>query len=265
MGLFKKLSSLFDSERLPGEDRKAYAQARDLDDLMLKLEQNLTRNEVILRQVRGSINRLESSERGTVDAMQRGEVKGREVRLALQTVNRYRKQLDLLIQKSDILNKNLNLNLNLMGKIELMRAMELKGVSPELIDTIILDFTENVERYQTSLMGSDAITEDETTMLSENERKELESLEKEIFGKSVHYARQQTDTQSSTQQTQRDTDTQDFEEMARKLAKEDDDLDSVDDELAAKLDQELAESQELIDKLEAMEKSGGKGRQLERE
>lgn len=253
MGLFGKLSSLFDNERLPGEDRKAYAQARDLDDLMMKLEHNLTRNEVILRQVRGSIQRLEESERATVASMQRGEVQGREVRLALQTVNRYRKQLDLLIQKSDILNKNLNLNLNLMGKIELMRAMELKGVSSQLIDQIILDFSENVERYQDSLVGSDALVEDEGTILSETERRELESLEKEIFGKSVHYAKHQQATPQAEAPKRKD-ETPDYEEMARKLAAEDDvDLSDIDADLEARLNSELAESQALIERLDAME------------
>lgn len=190
MSLFTRLKALFDSDRLPGEDRRAYAESKDLTGLLKRLEDNVTRNEVILRQIKASISKLELTEQATVSNIKRGNVRGRGVRLALQTINRYRKQLDGLMQKADIINKNLNLNINLIGKIELMQAMELKGVRSELIDQLIMDFDSNVEKYQENVVSADAITQTHDSMLGVEEQRELAALEKELLGTTEHFGPQ---------------------------------------------------------------------------
>lgn len=187
MALFDKLKNLFAKDILPGEDRKAYAQAKDLPGFLRHLEEMVTRNEVMLRQIRATISKLELQERATITSVKRGNITGRGVRLALQTVNRYRKQLDGLERKADVINKNLTLHINLIGKIEVMEAMELKGVDTEVIDAVMLEFMGNVEKYQSAVLGEDSVITPEQTMLSENERQELAHLEEEIFGQIKHF------------------------------------------------------------------------------
>ncbi len=187
MNLFQKLKTLFASERLPQEDRKIYAQAKNLPDLLEKLHENILHNEVLLRQTKGTISKLELTERATITSLKRGNIQGRSVRLALQTVHRYRKQLDLLMNKADILNRNLNLNINLVGKIQVSQAMEMKGLSPELIDQVILDFSENVEKYQEDVVGSESNLSFGEPQVPENERQELQKIEEEIFGEAQHF------------------------------------------------------------------------------
>ncbi|MCK6440542.1 MAG: hypothetical protein L6Q71_10145, partial [Planctomycetes bacterium] len=96
---------------------------------------------------------------------------------------------ETLERKADIIDRNLNLHINLMSKIELMEAMEMKGVSPELIDQIILEFTENGEKYRHALSGELGVIEPEKSVLSEKEREELANIEKEVFGTVKHFAK----------------------------------------------------------------------------
>lgn len=189
MGLFARLKKLFESDQLPAEDRDAYVQSHDLPSLVAKLHDNVTRNEVMRRQIMQAMSRLELSEAATVAAIKRGEVSGRGVKLAIQTVNRLRKQLESLDRKAGIVDQNLNLNTNLINKIDEMQALELRGVDQDQVDRVALEFDENMDRYRHSIVGSEAVIEDADSVLPDEQREELAALERELTGKVEHYAK----------------------------------------------------------------------------
>ena len=50
-----------------------------------------------------------------------------------------------------IYERNMNLHLNLIGKIQQMEAMKLGGVDEAKIDQIVMDFEEKLEKYAAKL------------------------------------------------------------------------------------------------------------------
>jgi hypothetical protein len=88
-----------------------------------------------------------------------------------------RRQLDNLEERMDIYDRNINLHLNLIGRIQQVEAMSLAGVDEAQIDDIILDFETHFEQYtETVAAGEAAITAKDTLKsASDNELAELES------------------------------------------------------------------------------------------
>jgi hypothetical protein len=189
MGLFERLKGMFQSEQLPEEDRQAFVAAQDMPSLISQIQESITRNEVARKLTMTELSRLEQTEQATIQALKSNQISGRGVKLALQDVKRYRERIETLMRRAEILNGNLNLNNNLLNKIDEMQTMQMQGVHPEQIDRVMIEFKENMERYRETVVGADAVFEGDDALVSENERQQMEALEKEILGESKVYAK----------------------------------------------------------------------------
>jgi hypothetical protein len=90
--------------------------------------------------------------------------------------------MDSLKLKADILNKNIELHLNLVGKIQAMEAMDLRGIEQNLVERVMLDFEEGMEKFRESVSTGEGLTRNNEQVLSSRDKDELKKLEKEILG-----------------------------------------------------------------------------------
>ena len=89
--------------------------------------------------------------------------------------------MDALEDRMKILDTNINLHLKLMGKIQSMQAMEMRGVEEEQIDTVLLEFDAQLEEYESALKAGELV-DSRRFEVDSAEEQALEELEAEILG-----------------------------------------------------------------------------------
>jgi len=181
MSFFEKLTRLFKDTPLPDETMDVFINTSDTKELLSGLDKLITRNELRLKQLNKELESLEEMEQDDVSKIRGGSVSGRTKNNVLRSIKRMRKQMDNLEQRIEIYDRNINLHLNLIGKIQQMEAMSLAGVDEAQIDDIILDFETHFEEYsETVAAGEGAASESEPFKAASSE--ELSELESEIKG-----------------------------------------------------------------------------------
>ena len=149
---------------------------RSPKEALQDLDAIVTRNEMGLAALRSEIEKVDA-ELHTEENKIRGQaVVGWEKRFVLQSVRRLRTHLINLDRRMGIYDKNLTVALALIGKVEDMEAMSLRGVNTEEIDRVLLDFEEQMAKYL-DVVGFSIEPTDPV-----QEERELEELEKEILG-----------------------------------------------------------------------------------
>lgn len=156
--------------------------ARSTREMLEHLDDLITTNEVELRKTRQELARHELSERASIENIKSGRVGDREKEFVLLQIKRTRGQMDSLKLKADILNKNIELHLNLVGKIQAMEAMDLRGIEQNLVERVMLDFEEGMEKFRESVTTGEGLTRNNEQVLSSRDKDELKKLEKEILG-----------------------------------------------------------------------------------
>jgi tRNA threonylcarbamoyladenosine modification (KEOPS) complex Cgi121 subunit len=86
------------------------------------------------------------------------------------------------LPSADILNKNIELHLNLVGKIQAMEAMDLRGIEQGVVEKVILDFEEGMEKFRESVQSGDGVIKSRNEVLTTKDKDELRKLESEILG-----------------------------------------------------------------------------------
>ena len=180
MSIFDKLAKLFKDTPLPDETKDIFVNTSDTKELLSGLDKLITRNELRLKQLNKELEKLEEMEQTDVKKVKDGSVSGRSKNNVLRTIKRMRRQLDNLERRIEIYDRNINLHLNLIGKIQQMEAMSLAGVDEEQIDDIILDFESHFEEYTETVAAGETAVEHEPLKGTSDE--ELAELEAEIKG-----------------------------------------------------------------------------------
>jgi hypothetical protein len=194
---FEKLKRLFSRKEVPEEARELYEKANNTRELLKGLDAILTRNEVESRELTKEIAALEGKEKEEEAKVKSGDVTGRQKRNTLLLIRRMRKQLDNLDHRLRIYDRNMNLHLNLIGKIQDMEAMQLRGVKEEQIDEILLDFESNMEDYAGTLTAA-SIVESGAGELDSREERELKKIEEEILGEESSGAEKEKEGEKKT-------------------------------------------------------------------
>jgi hypothetical protein len=153
----------------------------DTKELLAGLDKLITRNELRLRELGKELEKLDQMEQAEVEKVREGKVSGRTKNNALRSIKRMRRQLDNLEERMDIYDRNINLHLNLIGRIQQVEAMSLAGVDEAQIDDIILDFETHFEQYTETVAAGEAATAARETLKSASDN-ELAELESEIRG-----------------------------------------------------------------------------------
>lgn len=178
--LLEKLKGLFSRSDIPDEARAIFEQAKTPTELLRGLDDLLTRNEVEAKELNAEIANVEEAADGEEARIRSGEMPERQKRNALLHVKRLRKQLDNYEGRLRIYERNMNLHLTLIGRIQQMEAMKLGGVDEASIDKIVVDFEEKLEKYHDVMNAADA-HEGKASVVSAREERELRDLEQEIL------------------------------------------------------------------------------------
>jgi carbon monoxide dehydrogenase subunit G len=185
MNLLEKIKNLFSKGGIPEEVKNVLADAKTTQQLLTGLDEVLTRNEMEFNKLKKEIDRVVSvldEEEGKIKEEE--DLSGRQKRYTLQYIKRLRSHLDNLDHRMTIFDKNINLHIQLIGKIQDMEAMALRGVDEKQIDDIIMEFEEQVAKYMDVVTAGEAGFEGATS-ISEREDRELARLEKEIVGETA--------------------------------------------------------------------------------
>ena len=180
MSLFDKIKSMFQDQS--GEAEQAIKDAGSTRELLDNLDELITRNEVELRKTRQEMGRHETSERAAIENVKSGRVGDRDKDFVLMQVKRTRSQMENLKLRADILNKNIELHMNLVGKIQAMEAMDLRGIEQSMVERLMLDFEEGMDSFREAVQTGEGAVRTEKEVLTPADKEELRKLEEEILG-----------------------------------------------------------------------------------
>ncbi|MBI4576486.1 MAG: hypothetical protein HY722_09515 [Planctomycetes bacterium] len=181
MNLMDRLRGLFSRRTLPDDTRALFQEAHSTREVLKGLDDLLTRNELEHGVVNKEIAALEAREQAEIARVRAGDLPPRQKRNALLAIQRLRKQMDNLENRLAIYDKNMNLHINLIGKIQDMEAMQLKGVDEQDIDRVVEDFEEHFESWMNSVTAGEAATEAASRAVAQDEA-EIARLEREVVG-----------------------------------------------------------------------------------
>ncbi len=180
MNLLERIKLMIKGES--GEAEQVIKDSHSTREMLEHLDELITRNEVELRKTRQELARLELSERASIENIKSGRVGDREKEFVLLQIKRTRGQMENLKLRADILNKNIELHLNLVGKIQAMEAMDLRGIEQSVVERVMLDFEEGMEKFRENVTTGEGVTKARNEVLTSRDKDDLRKLEKEILG-----------------------------------------------------------------------------------
>jgi hypothetical protein len=180
VSLLERIKNLFTRPDLPEETKRLFDKAKSTDELLRGLDHVLTHNEMELRELDREMAKLEALEKSESAKVKAGEVDGRRKRNVLYHITRLRKQMDLYEQRSRIYRHNIDLHMRLIGRIQEMEAMKLRGVDEKQIEQVALQFDETKDRFEDAMHASAAL-DAEMSYGQTREERELAALEAEIM------------------------------------------------------------------------------------
>ncbi len=180
MALWDKIRALFGAKGVSDETRQALAEASSTNDLLNQLDTLVTRNEMKCAELTAEIEKLEALEKALADRVRAGKLAGLNKSTTLHKIQRHRKQKENYHFRLKIYHKNINMQLNLIGKIQEMEAMEMAGLEETKIDEILLKAEEKTEAYE-RLTTAGKVLDEMRGRVSATEERELAELEAEIM------------------------------------------------------------------------------------
>ncbi len=178
--LIEKLKRLFGRKEIPREARDLLCDAQTSRELLHGLDELIARNEVEVQGINRDIESLEGMEQNETVRVRSGELPGRTKNNVLRRIQRLRQQMDNLEERQRIYNRNINLLIRLVGRIQALEAMELRGVDEEQIDSILSNYEEEFAAYRSVLDTEELLVGDFGSTLDDSN--DLGKLEAEILG-----------------------------------------------------------------------------------
>lgn len=183
MPLMEKLKGLFSRKEIPVEARDLLKDASTPKELLKGLDELIDRNEIEVKDINREMEALENIEQSESSKVRSGELPDRSKNNVLRRIQRLRKQMDNLEERQRIYNRNINLQIHLVGRIQALDAMELRGVDEDRIDEILTDYEDELSRYQSVLDSEELMVSDIGTMVDDSA--DLAAIEAEILGESA--------------------------------------------------------------------------------
>lgn len=181
MNILDKIRKMFSRGEMPEEARSVIRDAKTTQEALAGLDSVLTKNEIEINKLKKEIDKVDGILQEEEGKIRDEKVQGRQKRYTLQYVKRLRGHLDNLENRMSIYDKNINLHIKLIGKIQDMEAMALRGVDEAQIDRIIMEFEDQVSKYMDVVHAGEAGFE-ASTNIADREDKDLARLEREIMG-----------------------------------------------------------------------------------
>ncbi|MBN1444461.1 MAG: hypothetical protein JXA90_17240 [Planctomycetes bacterium] len=177
--LIERLKQMLGRSPLPADTRRLVAGARSTTELARELDELVTANDLELRTLQKEIEELERREQEEAEKVRSAGVGARSRRISLLHIRRLRRQQDGLESRLRIHDQNMSLHLGLLSKIQSLEAMEMRGIEEAEIDSVVLDFEEELGRYSRAMEAGAAAAAPPPLLDSERDR-ELAELEAEI-------------------------------------------------------------------------------------
>lgn len=171
---------------LTPEAERVMEGAQGPKELLEGLDALITRNELAVRGIHKEIEALESVEKAEQERIRSRELPERSRNNVLRRIQRLRTQMDGLEERLRIYNRNIQLQVQLIGRVQALDAMQLRGVDEETIEHILTSYEEQLDLYR-DVLGLDEVTDHELRS-AWDDSEELAQLESEILGDSASKA-----------------------------------------------------------------------------
>lgn len=178
--LLDRLKKLFQRKELPRDAKDLINNSKNVNDLLQGLDSLITQNEVEVDKINEEIAALEEVESREMGRVRSGELPDRSKNNVLRRIQRLRKQMDNLEERQRIYNRNINLQIDLVGRVQALDAMELRGVDEDKIDDILADYEDELTRYQ-GVMDSENLSVGDLDRILDDTQ-DLAALEAEVMG-----------------------------------------------------------------------------------
>lgn len=170
----------FRKSPLTPEAEKVIDGAGGPKELLAGLDGLITRNELAVRGIHREIEALEAVERVEKDRIRGGDLPDRSRNNVLRRIQRLRTQMDGLEERLRIYNRNIQLQVQLIGRVQALDAMQLRGVDEETIEHILSSYEEQLDLYR-DVLGLEEVSDHEIQSAWDDSA-ELAQLESEILG-----------------------------------------------------------------------------------
>ena len=178
--IMEKIRRLIGHKEIPRDARELLTDARSPRELLRGLDELITRNEMEVNAINREIEALEQVESREVTRVREGALAERSKNNVLRRIQRLRKQMDNLEERQRIYNRNINLQIHLVGRVQALEAMEMRGVDETAIDSILHTYEEELCSYQNALDTEDLLVSELGPTLDDSNQ--LSSIEAEILG-----------------------------------------------------------------------------------
>lgn len=157
-------------ESLPSADDATFY--RDSKKLLQRFDEYITAAEVESETLSIELDDTLEQESLLVGTLQRLSKPGswHEQHLLLK-LDRLKTHGDNLKKRIQIYSQNIRVYLNLISKIEDMKAMRMNGLDEDKIENIWLEFKETFEEYKRRISSEDVAIEDESVLTHDQERR----------------------------------------------------------------------------------------------
>jgi hypothetical protein len=143
--LLQWIRKLFSGRSAPARRARTIAGAGSIIDMERRLDDLITCNEVEFRTLRREVEALEREELEEEKSLERAGLGERARALARLRIEQLRRQQEALEARLRILHGNLELHLDLLGRLQALEAMELRGVEEHEIDAVAVALAGELE------------------------------------------------------------------------------------------------------------------------
>lgn len=177
---WEKIKGWFQRAPLTPEAERVLSNSQNPRELLQGLDELITRNEMAVRGIHREIEALEAIERTEQERVRSGALPDRSQKNVLRRIQRLRTQMDGLEERLQIYNRNIRLQVQLIGRVQALDAMQLRGVDEETIEHILSAYEEHLDEYQ-EILGLEDETDTEAGAIWDDSAS-LAALEAEILG-----------------------------------------------------------------------------------
>lgn len=178
--ILEKLKQLFSRSTVPEEMQSVFASARSVKQLLTSLDELLRQNSLERAKVVRETDEIEKAKALEEKKIAEGRVLGRMERNTLSRIRQLESRLTNLDRRVRIYDRNIELQNNLIAKIQDVQAMQLNGVDEKQIEDILVEWEERFDDFMRVGEAARALA-GEKSSIEEQEREELARLKEKIM------------------------------------------------------------------------------------
>ncbi len=181
--MMNQIKKLWQKANFGVETTQLLRRAKNSAELLKGLDQLITQNELAIGDTHQEIESLERVELREMARIREGQLPARTKNDTLRKIKRLRCQMDHLEEKQKVYNRNISLQVYLIGKIQVLEAMNLRGLDDSTIDRIVSNYEHELLQYQAALDTEAALAEESDMVLDDTA--ELGEIEREVLGREL--------------------------------------------------------------------------------